>query len=143
MTTRTERPCPVVLIVVDGFGYGPKPEADAIAAAEMPRWRTLLTTWPNSRLDASALAVGLPEGQMGNSEVGHLNIGAGRPVLQDLPRIDGEIADGTFRTNEVVTPVSPLARLRVEKTADGLHYSELSPVRFVPLLEGVAEDVDN
>ena len=102
MTTRTERPCPVVLVVVDGFGYGPKPEADAIAAADMPRWRELLATWPNSRLDASALAVGLPEGQMGNSEVGHLNIGAGRPVLQDLPRIDGEIADGSFKQNEVL-----------------------------------------
>ncbi len=102
MTTRTERPCPVVLIVVDGFGYGPKVEADAIAAAEMPRWRALLETWPNSRLDASASAVGLPEGQMGNSEVGHLNIGAGRPVLQDLPRIDAEIADGSFEQNEVL-----------------------------------------
>ncbi len=102
MTTRTERPCPVVLVVVDGFGYGPKPEADAIAAADMPRWRALLQTWPNSRLDASALAVGLPEGQMGNSEVGHLNIGAGRPVLQDLPRIDAEIADGSFQANEVL-----------------------------------------
>ena len=102
MTTRTERPCPVVLVVVDGFGYGPRPEADAIAAAEMPRWRALLETWPNARLDASALAVGLPEGQMGNSEVGHLNIGAGRPVLQDLPRIDAEIADGSFAANEVL-----------------------------------------
>ncbi len=102
MTTRAERPCPVVLIVVDGFGYGPDPAADAIAAAEMPRWRALLAEWPNSRLDASAQAVGLPDGQMGNSEVGHLNIGAGRPVLQDLPRIDAEIADGSFEHNEVL-----------------------------------------
>ncbi len=102
MTTRTERPCPVVLVVVDGFGYGPKVEADAIAAADMPRWRALLKTWPNSRLAASAHAVGLPEGQMGNSEVGHLNIGAGRPVLQDLPRIDAEIADGSFAHNAVL-----------------------------------------
>jgi 2,3-bisphosphoglycerate-independent phosphoglycerate mutase len=102
VTTRAERPCPVVLIVVDGFGYGPDPKADAIAAAEMPRWRALLEEWPNSRLDASAHAVGLPEGQMGNSEVGHLNIGAGRPVLQDLPRIDAEITDGTFKQNEVL-----------------------------------------
>jgi 2,3-bisphosphoglycerate-independent phosphoglycerate mutase len=91
-----------VLIVVDGFGYGPDPAADAIAAADMPRWRALLEEWPNSRLDASALAVGLPEGQMGNSEVGHLNIGAGRPVLQDLPRIDAEIAAGAFDRNEVL-----------------------------------------
>jgi len=102
VTTRAERPCPVVLIVIDGFGYGPDPAADAIAAAEMPRWRALLDAWPSSRLDASAHAVGLPEGQMGNSEVGHLNIGAGRPVLQDLPRIDAEIADGSFAQNEVL-----------------------------------------
>jgi 2,3-bisphosphoglycerate-independent phosphoglycerate mutase len=102
VTTRAERPCPVVLVVVDGFGYGPEPTADAIAAAEMPRWRALLAEWPHCRLDASALAVGLPEGQMGNSEVGHLNIGAGRPVLQDLPRIDAEIADGSFDENEVL-----------------------------------------
>jgi 2,3-bisphosphoglycerate-independent phosphoglycerate mutase len=102
VTTRAERPCPVVLVVVDGFGYGPEPAADAIAAADMPRWRALLEVWPNARLDASAGAVGLPDGQMGNSEVGHLNLGAGRPVLQDLPRIDAEIADGSFVRNEVL-----------------------------------------
>ena len=62
----------------------------------MPRWRGLLATWPHSPLDASGPAVGLPAGQMGNSEVGHLNLGAGRPVLQDLPRIDAAIADGSF-----------------------------------------------
>jgi 2,3-bisphosphoglycerate-independent phosphoglycerate mutase len=62
----------------------------------MPHWRGLLARWPSARLEASAEAVGLPAGQMGNSEVGHLNIGAGRPVLQDLPRIDAAIADGTF-----------------------------------------------
>jgi 2,3-bisphosphoglycerate-independent phosphoglycerate mutase len=68
----------------------------------MPRWRSLLEQWPHSRLDASGEAVGLPEGQMGNSEVGHLNLGAGRPVLQDLPRIDAEIIDGSFAQNEVL-----------------------------------------
>jgi 2,3-bisphosphoglycerate-independent phosphoglycerate mutase len=62
----------------------------------MPTWRGLLAAWPNARLEASGEAVGLPPGQMGNSEVGHLNIGAGRPVLQDLPRIDAAIADGSF-----------------------------------------------
>jgi 2,3-bisphosphoglycerate-independent phosphoglycerate mutase len=62
----------------------------------MPAWRDLLANWPNARLAASNGAVGLPEGQMGNSEVGHLNLGAGRPVLQDLPRIDAAIADGSF-----------------------------------------------
>jgi len=85
-----------VLVVLDGFGIGALPGWDAIAAARMPAWRSLLDRWPHSRLGASAEAVGLPAGQMGNSEVGHLNLGAGRPVLQDLPRIDAAIADGSF-----------------------------------------------
>jgi len=91
-----DRPRPIVLVVIDGFGIGPDPSADAIAAARMPVWRGLVERWPHGRLRASDEAVGLPPGQMGNSEVGHLNIGAGRPVLQDLPRIDAAIADGSF-----------------------------------------------
>ena len=102
MTTRAERPCPLVLVIVDGFGIGPDPAVDAIAAAKMPRWRGLLAEWPHSRLEASGVAVGLPARQMGNSEVGHLNLGAGRPVLQDLPRIDAEIASGSFGQNAVL-----------------------------------------
>jgi 2,3-bisphosphoglycerate-independent phosphoglycerate mutase len=90
------RPRPIVLVVLDGFGIGRDPAADAIRAAPMPAWRGLLARWPHSTLGASAEAVGLPAGQMGNSEVGHLNLGAGRPVLQDLPRIDAAIGDGSF-----------------------------------------------
>ncbi len=90
------RPRPIVLVVLDGFGIGTDPAADAVAAAPMPTWRALLREWPHATLRASEDAVGLPPGQMGNSEVGHLNLGAGRPVLQDLPRIDAAIADGTF-----------------------------------------------
>jgi 2,3-bisphosphoglycerate-independent phosphoglycerate mutase len=92
------RPRPIVLVVLDGFGIGRDPAGDAIAAAPMPTWRGLLARWPHSTLQASEEAVGLPPGQMGNSEVGHLNLGAGRPVLQDLPRIDAAIADGSFAT---------------------------------------------
>jgi 2,3-bisphosphoglycerate-independent phosphoglycerate mutase len=92
------RPRPIVLVVIDGFGIGPVPADDAIAAADMPVWRGLLARWPHGVLRASEDAVGLPAGQMGNSEVGHLNLGAGRPVLQDLPRIDAAIADGSFFT---------------------------------------------
>ena len=90
------RPRPIVLVVLDGFGVGRDPAADAIAAAPMPVWRGLLERWPHAILRASEDAVGLPPGQMGNSEVGHLNLGAGRPVLQDLPRIDAAITDGSF-----------------------------------------------
>jgi 2,3-bisphosphoglycerate-independent phosphoglycerate mutase len=92
------RPRPIVLVVLDGFGIGRDPATDAIAAAPMPTWRGLLRDWPHAILRASEDAVGLPPGQMGNSEVGHLNLGAGRPVLQDLPRIDTAIADGSFAT---------------------------------------------
>ena len=100
MTTPTEdsgaRPRPLVLVVIDGFGIGPVAADDAIASARMPVWRGLLERWPHSVLGASDGAVGLPAGPMGNSEVGHLNLGAGKPVLQDLPRIDAAIADGSF-----------------------------------------------
>ena len=91
------RPRPIVLVVLDGFGIGRDPTGDAIAAAPMPTWRGLLARWPHCVLQASEEAVGLPPGQMGNSEVGHLNLGAGRPVLQDLPRIDAAIVDGIVR----------------------------------------------
>ena len=94
--TTAGRPRPIVLVVLDGFGIGRTKEADAIAAAPMPNWRALLERWPHSVLRASEDAVALPKGQMGNSEVGHLNLGTGRPVLQDLPRIDAAIDDGSF-----------------------------------------------
>ncbi len=92
------RPRPIVLVVIDGFGIGPIPADDAIASARTPAWDALRAAWPHTTLRASEDAVGLPPGQMGNSEVGHLNLGAGRPVLQDLPRIDAAIADGSFFT---------------------------------------------
>jgi 2,3-bisphosphoglycerate-independent phosphoglycerate mutase len=90
------RPRPIVLVVLDGFGIGHDPDADAVRAAKMPTWRRLLAEWPHASLGAAEESVGLPAGQMGNSEVGHLNLGAGRPVLQDLPRIDAAIDDGSF-----------------------------------------------
>src|SRR5687767_13631382 len=74
----TQTPRPLILVVLDGFGIGKRLQDDAIAAASMPNWRRLLADWPHARLDASGAAVGLPPGQMGNSEVGHLNLGAGK-----------------------------------------------------------------
>ncbi len=117
MTDRATRPRPLVLVVLDGFGIGREPAADAIAAASMPTWRGLLARWPHSVLRASEDAVGLPAGQMGNSEVGHLNLGAGRPVLQDLPRIDAAITDGSFFER----PALLEACRRVLETGQSLH----------------------
>ena len=85
-----------MLVVLDGFGVGQGGRADAVAAARMPTWRALLARQPHAFLQASEGAVGLPAGQMGNSEVGHLNLGAGRPVLPDLQRVDAALSDGTF-----------------------------------------------
>ena len=90
---------PVVLVVLDGFGLNDDPARNALLAARMPTWDALQAEWPYSRLDAAGSAVGLPSGQMGNSEVGHLNLGAGFRVVQDLPRISSAIADGSFFAN--------------------------------------------
>jgi len=92
----------VVLVVLDGFGLSDDPARNALMAARMEHWERLLDEFPNARLGASGSAVGLPDGQMGNSEVGHLNLGAGFPVLQDLPRINAAIADGSFFDNAVL-----------------------------------------
>jgi 2,3-bisphosphoglycerate-independent phosphoglycerate mutase len=89
----------VLLVVLDGFGLNEDPERNALLAAPMWNWNRLLAEWPHARLAASGEAVGLPPGQMGNSEVGHLNLGAGFRVLQDLPRINAAVADGSFFDN--------------------------------------------
>jgi len=95
----TPRARPVALIVLDGWGYRPETEGNAIALADTPTWDGLWSRGSRTLLEASGLRVGLPEGQMGNSEVGHLNLGAGRVVMQDLVRISSAIADGSFYTN--------------------------------------------
>jgi len=87
---------PVVLVVLDGWGYREEREGNAIRMARVPTWDRLWSRAPRTLLNASELAVGLPEGQMGNSEVGHLNLGAGRIVMQDIVRIDLSIRDGSF-----------------------------------------------
>src|SRR6516165_8947833 len=88
------RPDPLVLCILDGWGERPKADDNAIAIAHTPVWHRLLARWPHAHLQASEHYVGLPDGQMGNSEVGHTNLGAGRLVLQDLPRIDAAITGG-------------------------------------------------
>lgn len=91
----TPRPKPVVLCILDGWGHRDGGADNALAQARLPNWRRLVAHCPHGLLDASAEEVGLPDGQMGNSEVGHMNIGAGRVVMQELPRITRALADGT------------------------------------------------
>ena len=87
---------PVVLVVLDGWGYRRETEGNAIALGNTPTWDRLVQRCPFTLLDASGLAVGLPEHQMGNSEVGHLNLGAGRVVGQDIVRISNAVDTGDF-----------------------------------------------
>jgi 2,3-bisphosphoglycerate-independent phosphoglycerate mutase len=96
MTKRHGSRTPVALIVLDGWGFRPGREGNAVELAQAPTWERLWARAPRTLLDASGLAVGLPEGQMGNSEVGHLNLGAGRVVPQDMVRISQSIASGAF-----------------------------------------------
>jgi 2,3-bisphosphoglycerate-independent phosphoglycerate mutase len=96
MTKDEMRPKPLVLIILDGWGYSPKTEANAIALARKPTYERLLRDYPNTLIHTSGKYVGLPNGQMGNSEVGHLNIGAGRIVHMDITRIDLMIQNGDF-----------------------------------------------
>ena len=91
---------PTTLIIMDGYGLNPDSQGNAVAAARTPVLDKLFATCPHTTLSASGLDVGLPDGQMGNSEVGHTNIGGGRVVFQDLPRINRSIEDGSFFENE-------------------------------------------
>ncbi|MDO7908525.1 2,3-bisphosphoglycerate-independent phosphoglycerate mutase [Paenibacillus sp. JX-17] len=95
-------PRPVALIIMDGFGLREEVEGNAVAQAKKPNYDRYMSKYPHSTLTASGEAVGLPDGQMGNSEVGHLNIGAGRIVYQDLTRISKSIRDGEFFQNETL-----------------------------------------
>ena len=94
---------PVLLLILDGFGYSEDPDHNAVALAYMPNWHRLWNAYPHTLISASELSVGLPKGQMGNSEVGHLNIGAGRVIYQELTRVDVAIEDGSFNTNPALT----------------------------------------
>lgn len=92
----------LMLLILDGWGYGKHDNSNAIESAKTPFFNHLLSTYPNSRLKASGESVGLPEGQMGNSEVGHINLGAGRVVYQELGRINQAIIDGDLKKNKIL-----------------------------------------
>ena len=106
------RPKPLVLIILDGWGYRAETKANAIALARKPTYDRLLREYPNTLIHTSGPFVGLPEGQMGNSEVGHLNIGAGRIVHMDITRIDLMIQNGEFFSHPVLLAAMKHARGR-------------------------------
>ena len=108
--TRVEPVPSVALVVLDGWGLAPPGPGNAISQASTPTFDALWERYPHTELDASGRAVGLPDGQMGNSEVGHMNLGAGAIVKQDLLRINDAIADGSFFENEVLTGICERAR---------------------------------
>jgi len=93
---------PVAIVILDGFGWRADATSNAVAQANKPNFDRYWNDFPHSTMQASGLAVGLPEGQMGNSEVGHTNIGAGRVVYQSISRIDKEIKEGSFQKNQVL-----------------------------------------
>ncbi|MDP1757569.1 MAG: 2,3-bisphosphoglycerate-independent phosphoglycerate mutase, partial [Pseudohongiella sp.] len=123
MTTTTPKRT-ALLLILDGWGYRENTDSNAIAAAHTPTWDTLWKECPHTLISTSGMDVGLPEGQMGNSEVGHMNLGAGRVVYQSLTMIDKEIADGGFFHNPVLIDVAQ----KVTASGKALHlFGLLSP----------------
>ncbi|HKP28425.1 MAG TPA: 2,3-bisphosphoglycerate-independent phosphoglycerate mutase [Gemmatimonadales bacterium] len=121
MSNRFQRRRPVALVVLDGWGYRAERDGNAIELGHTPVWHGLWASQPHTLLDASGLAVGLPEGQMGNSEVGHLNLGAGRVVPQDLVRINQSISSGRFFDLEPLVALGEYLR----ETGGTLHLAGL------------------
>ncbi len=121
---------PVVLIILDGWGYREETDGNAVAAAHTPVMDSLWAVYPHTLIRTSGKAVGLPDGQMGNSEVGHLNIGAGRIVPQELVRISDAIEDGTLLSN------AALVKAFQEVKQNGKSFTWLVFVRmeaFIPI----------
>ncbi len=106
---------PVVLVILDGWGYRPDVKCNAIAQAKTPNMDSLWAVYPHALIDTSGRAVGLPDGQMGNSEVGHLNIGAGRVVPQELVRISDAVKDGSILDNPALVKVCEAVKSRQSK----------------------------
>src|SRR5437868_10497841 len=105
-------PRPLVLLILDGFGERAETDSNAIRLAKTPHLDALYKQYPHTLIGTSGRDVGLPDGQMGNSEVGHLNFGAGRIAQMDISRIDVAIADGLLGKNPVITEVMDLARAK-------------------------------
>ena len=131
---------PAVLIILDGWGLAEPGPGNAVALADTPVFDALWDRWPHTTMTAWGPAVGLPEGQMGNSEVGHLNLGAGTIVKQDLLRIDEAIEDGSFFENEVLRAACETERLHLLGlvSAGGVHASTEHLKALVKLAAGQA-----
>jgi 2,3-bisphosphoglycerate-independent phosphoglycerate mutase len=112
LSSADARPKPLLLLILDGWGHREDPTDNALAQARLPNWRRLLAECPHTLVHTEGRFVGLPDGQMGNSEVGHMNIGAGRIVYQDLTRIDAAIEDGSFFANPELVAACEGARSR-------------------------------
>jgi 2,3-bisphosphoglycerate-independent phosphoglycerate mutase len=110
MPAAAVRPKPVVLLILDGWGHREDPADNALALADIPNWRRLWAERPHTLIHTEGRHVGLPDGQMGNSEVGHMNLGAGRIVYQDLTRVDAAIEDGSFFANAELRAACAAAR---------------------------------
>ncbi|MBQ5729993.1 MAG: hypothetical protein IIV57_00080 [Bacteroidaceae bacterium] len=111
-----------LLVILDGWGIGNQSKGDVIFSTPTPYWDYLVSNYPNSQLQASGENVGLPAGQMGNSEVGHLNIGGGRVVYQDLLKINRAIADGSIKQNPQLVAAVEYAKANGKK----LHFMGLA-----------------
>ena len=102
-------PAPIATIILDGWGYSEETESNAIHHARKPVWDRLWSQYPHTLIKGSGTEVGLPSGQMGNSEVGHLNLGAGRVVYQEFTRVSRAIRTGSFFTNQTLTDAVDVA----------------------------------
>ena len=123
------RPRPIVLCVLDGWGEREETDHNAIALGQTPHWDRLMASVPCARLDASAEQVGLPAGQIGNSEGGHMNLGAGRIVIQNLPRINATIAAGELAGNPRLGQFIE----KLKKSGGTCHLMGLvSPAAYIP-----------
>ena len=136
----SNRPKPLVLLILDGFGYTLETENNAIAMANTPCWDQLQKEYPMTLLDCSGKSVGLPSDQMGNSEVGHIHIGTGRYVPQDFSKVNDAIEDGSFYTNPVLCKAVDLAKQKGKAlhilgllSAGGVHSHEIQIAAMVEL----------
>ena len=130
-----------LLMILDGWGCGDHQKDDVIFNTPTPYWDSLLATYPHSQLQASGENVGLPDGQMGNSEVGHLNIGAGRIVYQDLVKINRACADGSILKNPEI--VSAFSVISPKNTVWKIHSSTALWTVVIPTRRVVRDSLSN